>query len=128
MKYLPYSLVVAGFSLVLGSCSQPPPKVPPEAPKAAAEPPAETAVPKVGTVGLVREIKERGLTTDNWAGVVGSIFTNDTEKDVIRTQYEVTIFYKDGTQGVVMLDQNPNLRAGQAVRVTGRKIEPADRY
>lgn len=84
-------------------------------------------MPKTGTVALVREIKERGLTTENWTGVVGSIFTNDTEKDVIRTRYEVTIFYKDGTQGVVMLDQNPNLRAGQAVRVTGRRIEPLDR-
>jgi hypothetical protein len=78
-------------------------------------------------VGLVRELKERGMTTGNWAGIIGSVFTNETEKDVIRVRYEVTIFYKDGTQGVVLVDERPTVQTGQRVRVTGDQIEPLER-
>jgi hypothetical protein len=81
----------------------------------------------VGTVGLIRELKERGMTTQNWTGVIGSVFSNDTEKDVIAVRYEVTIFYRDGTQGVVVLDQAPSVQTGQRVRVTGNKIESLER-
>ncbi|MBL8528783.1 MAG: hypothetical protein JNL68_13935, partial [Burkholderiales bacterium] len=46
---------------------------------------------------------------------------------VIRVRYEVTVFYKDGTQGVVIVDQRPAVQSGQRVRVTGDRIEPLDR-
>ena len=78
-------------------------------------------------MGLIRELKDRGMTTQNWAGIIGSIFTNETEKDVIRVRYEVTVFYKDGTQGVVIVDQRPSVQTGQRVRVTGDQIELLDR-
>jgi hypothetical protein len=80
-------------------------------------------VSRAGTVALVREIKERGLTAQNWTGVVGSLFTFDAEKDVTRILYEVTIFFADGSQGEVVMDRDPGLRAGQRVRVTGTRIE-----
>lgn len=115
--------LLLGATGLATACSQPPSKPAPAA--AASAEPAET--PRIGTVGLVRELKDRGMTTQNWAGVIGSIFTNETEKDVIRVRYEVTIFYKDGGQGVVILDQRPALQSGQRVRVTGDRIEPLDR-
>ncbi|MBL8539957.1 MAG: hypothetical protein JNK68_06250 [Betaproteobacteria bacterium] len=67
------------------------------------------------------------MSSSNWTGVVGSLFSNDTEQDVIRVRYEVTIFYKDGTQGVVLVDQRPAAQTGQRVRVTGDRIEPLER-
>ncbi len=93
-------------------------------PAAQAGKPGESA--RVGTVGLVREIKERGLTSGNWTGVVGSLFNFDSEKDVIRVLYEVTVFFADGSQGEVMLDRDPGFKVGQRVRVTGTRIEALD--
>ena len=103
-----------GASALFAACSQPPQK------PAAAEPPASGARPesqrqvtkpaepsRIGTVGLIRELKDRGMTTQNWAGILGSIFTNEAEADVIRVRYEVTVFYKDGTQAVLIVDQRP---------------------
>lgn len=116
-------------AILFAGCSQPPQKpASPPADAAAskqAAPPTETS--RIGTVGLVRELKERGMSSSNWTGVVGSLFSNDTEQDVIRVRYEVTIFYKDGTQGVVLVDQRPAAQTGQRVRVTGDRIEPLER-
>lgn len=120
--------------LILSACARQPQKAPPPETRGPAQQSAagkgsnkvDVTLSKVGTVGLIRELKDRGMTVDNWAGVIGSVFTNDTEKDVIRVRYEVTIFYKDGTQGVVMVDQRPGVKAGQRVRVTGSEIEPLD--
>jgi hypothetical protein len=130
-------LRIAGFAMavLLSACAPPPLKTPPpETPVPAQASPARqssnspAANPsRVGTVGLIRELKDRGMTSQNWAGVIGSVFTNDTEKDVIRVRYEVTIFYKDGSQGVLVLDQRPGVQVGQRVRVTGSEIEPLER-
>ncbi len=89
--------------------------------------PTTTQPSKVGTVGLIRELKDRGMTTQNWAGIIGSIFTNEAESDVIRVRYEVTVFYKDGTQGVLIVDQRPGVQTGERVRVTGNQIDSLDR-
>jgi hypothetical protein len=119
-----------GAALLIAACNQPPPK------RGAAESAATTAAPqaakpaqpsRIGTVGLVRELKDRGMSAQNWPGVIASIFTNETEKDVIRVRYEVTVFYKDGTQGVVIVDERPGVQTGQRVRVTGDQIELLDR-
>ena len=82
---------------------------------------------RIGTVGLVRVIKERGLTSGNWFGVIGSLFSYDSEKDVIRVRYEVTVLYPGGDQGEVIVYQHPGVQAGQKVRVTGNRIEALDR-
>jgi len=81
---------------------------------------------RIGTVGLVRVIKERGLTSENWLGVVGSLFSYDSEKDVVRVRYEVTVFYPGGDQSEVIVDRHPGVQAGQKVRVTGNRIEALD--
>lgn len=121
--------------VALSACSQSPQKPRPQqdaqpgaqSPAGQASKPKAAGTPKLGTIGLIRELKDRGMTTENWAGVIGSVFTNDTEKDVIRVRYEVTIFYKDGTQGILILDQRPEVQTGQRVRVTGDQIEPLER-
>jgi hypothetical protein len=122
--------VLWSVAVLLAACSQPPQKpAVADAPAAASRPDGQrpAAQPsRIGTVGLVRELKDRGMTTQNWAGIIGSIFTNETEKDVIRVRYEVTVFYKDGTQGVVILDERPSVQSGQRVRVTGDRIEPLE--
>ena len=82
---------------------------------------------RIGTVGFVRVVKERGLTSENWFGVVSSLFTYDSEKDVVRVRYEVTVFYPGGDQGEVIVYQHPGVRPGQKVRVTGNRIEALDR-
>jgi hypothetical protein len=115
------SLLVA--AALTAACTQPPRK---PVDSAAATPPPAAEPARIGTVGLVRELKDRGMSTQNWAGVIGSIFTNETESDVIRIRYEVTVFFKDGTQGVVIVDQRPAVRSGQRVRVTGDRIEPLE--
>jgi hypothetical protein len=128
-------LATVAVILALAACGQPREKQPPPEPTRATPQPAagqasnktDVTATKVGTVGLVRELKDRGMTADNWAGVIGSVFTNDTEKDVIRVRYEVTIFFKDGTQGVVVVNQRPGVQPGQRVRVTGGEIEPLER-
>lgn len=118
---------VASTIAFVAACNQPPQKPANAGAQPAAEKTASQPEPsRIGTVGLVRELKDRGMTTQNWAGVIGSIFTNETEKDVIRVRYEVTVFYKDGTQGVVIVDQRPTVQSGQRVRVTGDRIEPLE--
>lgn len=104
-------------ALVVAACTQPKPK--PVVP-----PPEEAAVPKLGVVGLITEVKERGMTGDNWTGVIGDLFKKDGgDRSVISTRYEVTVFYDDSTTGVVVVDQKPTYVAGQRVRVTGSRIE-----
>jgi len=109
------AVAIAIGCLVVG-CSQPPPKRTP--------PPAE---PKVGVVGLVSEVKTRGLSQDNWREALGKFFSNETDANVSQIQYEVTVLYDDGTTGTVTVDQRPAVQAGQKVRVTGDKIEPIRR-
>jgi hypothetical protein len=124
---------VAGAAALVAACSQPPKPVAaagaatPSGPQSSRQALTPAEAPRIGTVGLIRELKDRGMTVDNWAGVIGSVFTNDTEKDVIRVRYEVTVFYRDGTQGVLVLDQRPSVQTGQRVRVTGDRIEPLER-
>ena len=68
------------------------------------------------------------MSAQNWAGVIGSIFTE--RNGVGRDPGPVTtvpVFFKDGTQGVVIVDERPGVRSGQRVRVTGDRIEPLDR-
>ena len=89
--------------------------------------PEPDPVPKTGVVGLIVVNKERGLTRENWQDSVKSLFSNDTEKNVITTRYDVTVFYDDGTSGVVTVDQKPTFQPGQRVRVVGSKIEPLAR-
>jgi hypothetical protein len=125
--------LLSGVVLLVMACDHAPPKPAADPATATTEQPGEaqqrqakkpaTQASKIGTVGLIRELKDRGMTTQNWAGIIGSIFTNETEKDVIRVRYEVTIFYKDGTQGVVIVDDRPGVQTGQRVRVTGDRIE-----
>jgi hypothetical protein len=112
----------------VAACNQPPQKPANAGAQPAAEKtPSQPEPSRIGTVGLVREIKDRGMTIQNLPGIIESIFTNEADKDVIRVRYEVTVFYKDGGQGVVILDQRPALQSGQRVRVTGDRIEPLDR-
>ncbi len=73
------------------------------------------------------EVKERGLSQDNWRGYFGKLFSTDSDHNVTKVQYEVTVLYDDGTTGTVTVDQKPSLQAGQKVRVTGNQIEPIPR-
>ncbi len=99
--------------LVLAACaSDPKPK--PEAP-----PPT----PRIGTVGLVSEVKTRGMSRDNWQESVKGVYFNEASGNIVRIHYEVTVLYDDQSQGVVTLPERPNLRPGQKVRVTGNQIE-----
>lgn len=109
------ALAIAIGCLAVG-CSQPPPKRTP--------PPAD---PKVGVVGLISEVKTRGLSQDNWREALGKFFSNETDANVSQVQYEVTVLYDDGTTGTVTVDQRPAVQTGQKVRVTGDKIEPIRR-
>jgi len=74
-------------------------------------------------VGLIVVNKERGLTRENWQDSIKSLFSTETEKNVIATRYDVTVFYDDGTSGVVTVEQKPGYQPGQRVRVVGNKIE-----
>jgi inosine-uridine nucleoside N-ribohydrolase len=102
-------------ALLAVACSQPAPKP---------EPPA--APPKLGVVGHVSEVKERGMNQGNWWDAVSTVFSNDP-KNVSSVRYEVTVFYDDGTTGKVMVDQKPAVQPGQKVRITGNQIEPVRR-
>jgi hypothetical protein len=117
MFRLPHRATFAiAAALLAVACSQPPPKpMPPAGP------------PKIGVVGLVSELKERGLTQDNWRGYFGDLVSTDFDHNVARVQYEVTVLYDDGTTGTVKVDEQPSLQPGQKVRVTGDKIEPMRR-
>jgi hypothetical protein len=105
-------------AISIAACSEPASK-----PK----PAPEVAVPKLGVVGHVAEVKDRGMTRDNWTGVVTSLFSNETDANVSAIRYEVTVLYDDSTTGVIPQEQKPDLRPGQRVRVTGNKIEPIKR-
>jgi len=121
--------------VVVSACSQPAPNSADSATNASQPPrpggpgaasrPAEPS--RLGTVALVRPRKERGLTSENWTGVVGSLFTFDSEKDVTRVLYEVTVFFTDGTQAELIVDRDPGVEPGQRVRVTGNRIEALGR-
>jgi len=122
-----------GGAVLIAACSQPPQK-PPAADALTAASVTDTQrkaakkvePARVGTVGLIRELKDRGMSVHNWASVIGSVFTNETEADVTRVRYEVTVFYRDGTQGVVIVDERPSVQTGQRVRVSGDRIEPLE--
>ena len=107
--------LAAALAALAVACAEPALKPPPPEP--------EAAVPKTGVVGLIVVNKERGLTSENWQDSVKSLFSNDTEKNVIATRYDVTVFYDDGTSGIVTVDQKPGYQPGQRVRVVGNKIE-----
>jgi hypothetical protein len=109
------ALVAASLALALTACSEP-------AKKPAAPPPDPT--PKNGVVGLVSEVKTRGIDQSNWKGAIEGLFSLDSEKGVLSTAYEITVFYDDGTTGVVTVAQRPTVTPGQKVRVTGNKVEP----
>jgi hypothetical protein len=47
----------------------------------------------------------------------------DPEKGVASTVFEVTVFYDDGSTGIVTLERRPDLVPGQKVRVTGDRID-----
>ena len=109
LRRAPAAIAIAALAV---ACSQPAPKP---------EPPA--GPPKFGVVGHIGEVKERGMTESNWKDAIGSVFSNDP-KNVSSVRYEVTVFYDDGTTGKVMVDQKPEYRPGQKVRITGNKVEP----
>lgn len=111
--------LVAMLAAALAACAEPAPKPAP--------PPVEAAVPRTGVVGHVSEVKERGYTRENWQEAVANLFSNQTDKNVSSVRYEVTVFYDDGTSGVVKVDQKPALQPGQRIRVVGNKIEPLRR-
>lgn len=113
MKAIARLAVVA--ALALAACAAPPTK------PAAPEP---DPVPKNGVVGLVTETKVRDIgDTGSLMGALGSIFTGNTDQAVASTYWEVTVFYDDGTTGLLKLDRRPTVLAGQKVRVIGNKIE-----
>ena len=95
------------------ACQQPP-----------AKPDPPPAPPKTGVVGLIQEVKHRGLDQNNWRGYFGKFFSTDPDRNVTAIQYEVTVLYDDGTTGTVTVDEKPAVTSGQKVRVTGTKIEP----
>lgn len=106
---------VAVLALALAACSEPPKK------PAAAAPDPE---PRNGVVALVSETKLRDIKNrDDFMGALSSIWTGDTDKAVVSNYWEVTVFYEDGTTGIVTVDRRPQLQPGQKVRVTGNKIE-----
>ncbi|HLB13908.1 MAG TPA: hypothetical protein VJM14_03180 [Burkholderiales bacterium] len=109
------ALAAALVALAVG-CAEP-------ALKPSPPPPEPDAVPKTGVVGLIVVNKERGLTRENWQDSIKSLFSTETEKNVIATRYDVTVFYDDGTSGVVTVEQKPGYQPGQRVRVVGNKIE-----
>ncbi|MGH8681352.1 MAG: hypothetical protein ACREVS_10215 [Burkholderiales bacterium] len=110
------ALAAALTALAVG-CAEPALKPSPPPPE------PEAAAPKTGVVGLIVVNKERGLTRENWQDSIKSLFSTETEKNVIATRYDVTIFYDDGTSGVVTVEQKPGYQPGQRVRVVGNKIE-----
>jgi hypothetical protein len=113
MKAIARLAVVA--ALALAACSQPEKK--PAAP-------APEPTPRNGVVALVSETKVRDISDQkSLMGALGSIFSGDTERAVASNYWEVTVFYDDGTTGVVTVETRPSVQPGQKVRVTGNKIE-----
>jgi hypothetical protein len=108
-------VLAAAFALALAACSQPPKK------PAAPEP---DPTPRNGVVALVSETKVRDIKNrDDMLGALSSIWSGDTDKAVVSNYWEVTVFYDDGTTGIVTVDRRPQLQPGQKIRVTGNKIE-----
>jgi hypothetical protein len=102
-------------ALLLAACSQAEKKPPAPAPDPA---------PRNGVVALVSETKIREISNrDSFMGAVDSILSGNTDKAVASNFWEVTVFYDDGTTGVVTVDKRPQVQAGQKVRVSGNKIE-----
>lgn len=92
--------------------------------------PDPAPTPRVGVVGLVQEQRDRGITASNWSqAIIGTIMNDDKNynANVSRRAWEVTVFYDDGRQDMVVVDNDPGLKPGQRVRVTGNKIEPIGR-
>lgn len=114
-RFLRRASAAIATAILAVACSQPAPKPAPPA-----------AAPKLGVVGHVSEVKERGMTQGNWWDAVSTVFSNDP-KNVSNVRYEVTVFYDDGTTGNVTVDQKPTVQPGQKVRVTGNQIEPVRR-
>lgn len=110
-------LLALALALLLAACAQNPPAPKPEPP----------AVPRVGTVGHIAEVKTRGMTSQNWLGSLKDLYFNEAGSNVATVTWEVTVFWEDHTQSSVMVEQRPDLRIGQRVRVTGNKIEPIGR-
>jgi hypothetical protein len=108
---------VLAAALFLAACAQNPPAPKPEPP----------AVPRVGTVGHIAEVKTRGMTSSNWLGSLKDLYFNEHGSNVASVVWEVTLFWDDHSQGTLTLPQKPDVRIGQRVRVTGNKIEPLPR-
>jgi len=107
--------------LALSACAQP---------ERREEPVATPAVPRIGVVGLIQEQRKRELTSDNWQkAIVGVIRNSETDQhaNVSQLRYEVTVFFDAGQQETIVVDEKPDLRPGQRVRVTGNKIEALSR-
>ena len=111
--------VAIAVILLSVACSQSPPKP--------ASPPAPTGSPRTGVVGHIAEVKERGISQDNWRAYFNKLFSTDSDHNILKVQYEVTVLYDDGTSGTVTVDEKPELQPGQKVRVQGTKIEPVRR-
>ena len=106
---------------LLCACATPPE---PKAKEEAAEVPS--APPRVGVVGLVQESRVRAINEQNWQRAITGILRGnpeDSNANVAKTSWEVTIFFETGLQEMIVLDYDPLLRPGQKVRVTGKKIE-----
>jgi hypothetical protein len=104
------------LALALAACAAPPqkPAAPPPDPE-----------PRNGIVALVSETKVRDIKNrDDFMGALSSIWSGDTDKAVVSNYWEVTVFYDDGTTGIVTVDRRPQVQPGQKVRVTGNRIEP----
>jgi hypothetical protein len=110
LRTLAIALAAAALA---AACSQPPPKPAP--------PPVEEP-PRNGVVGLVNEIKYREPAGNEVVGTLNEIL--GAKKEPTTSQWEVTVFYDDGTTGTVKLPTRPAVRPGQKVRVTGDRIEP----
>jgi len=89
--------------------------------------PQASGPPKSGVVAVIQQKKESQITRENWQDGVRYLFSNERDKTLVSVQYEVTVFYDDGTSGVVTVDEKPAVQPGQRVRVTGNLIEPARR-
>jgi hypothetical protein len=114
MRLLLCSLLIG----LLCACADTPEKKPPED--------TPSAISKIGVVGLVQQRRERAINEKNWKDAIVGIIRNeeqDKHANVSRVVYEVTVFYDAGEQEVIHLDQDPQLRPGQRVRVTGKKID-----
>ena len=111
-----FARAAALAAILLAACSQ--------AEKKPAAPPPDPE-PRNGVVGLISETKVRDISNrDTLMGALNSIISGDTEKAVASNFWEVTVFYDDGTTGMVTVEKRPQVQPGQKVRVTGNRIEP----